>query len=931
MRNISSSFKDGDDRKKKALDHAYNIAMRRIQAQPSKHYELAKKVLSWVVFAKQHLTPLQLQIAVAVEVGSQTLEKDNMADIGLSISVCAGLVVIDKESNVIRPVHYTTQEFFQRSWKEWFPDSHVYLTRVCITYISLEDFDSGECSSSEALEARLKDYPLYQYAGQNWGFHAKDALMEEDPLVLGLLRSTKILPAYTQTFTTRWRIDYGEPTGMTGLHVAAHFGLPNSMVVLLRTSPEINLRDRIERQTPLLWAGHRKDITKLLLDSGADMELPNRLDFTALMNAVDRGCEHVVRLLIDRGANINYKTLEGRTALTIAINSGNENVVRLLLDKGANVQSTFYSGMTPLYLAVCSGQEDLVRLLMERGADVNSKNHSGTTPLFAAIELDLKRIVKLLLASGADVNSKKRDGKTPLSHAMVHGDESLVRLLLLHAPDIESSGSIYDLLSLAIQNGKKDVVKLLLGKTPDINARKRELISVAAEHGNCDIVSMLLEGMASIKLHHYSGQTPLSKATENGHEGVVELLLDAGADIESTTRYNDTWSLNSSGVFEMRTSHCQTSLSLAARNGRGGVVRLLLDKNADIESKRDFGFSPLCLAALNGHEFVAKLLLDKGAQIESRTNSSQTPLILAASQPFEGVVNLLLERGARIETKDMQGFTPIIIAARHGYVAVVKLLLQHQARIDAKGRRGETALLEAIAGQHEDVVQLLLESQASVKMKGLKYMLSPLQLALRKRHQGILSLVQDKLAELSSGSEVCSESEPEGPNCILDSDGNTTSSLLLEEQAGSQLPSQRNGSSRRRANSETETHVSDSDIDAEYEGKGTNTCHDSITPSSQNQGPEIVPSRSDSGPNRTQVSLETHSSSRHRPQRRHRAEPRKVGRSKRVESEPEPETSLAEPTREVRSSRKRTSRSKMTGQAQSRSQPRKVFGFLGIF
>jgi hypothetical protein len=91
--------------------------MRRIQSQPSEHYDLAKKVLSWIMCAKQDLSPLQLQQAVAVEIGSRVLDENNIADIDLSFSVCAGLMIINRQSNVVKPVHYTTQEYFQRTWK----------------------------------------------------------------------------------------------------------------------------------------------------------------------------------------------------------------------------------------------------------------------------------------------------------------------------------------------------------------------------------------------------------------------------------------------------------------------------------------------------------------------------------------------------------------------------------------------------------------------------------------------------------------------------------------------------------------------------------------------------------------------------------------------------------------------------------------------
>jgi ankyrin repeat protein len=46
-----------------------------------------------------------------------------------------------------------------------------------------------------------------------------------------------------------------------------------------------------------------------------------------------------------------------------------------------------------------------------------------------------------------------------------------------------------------------------------------------------------------------------------------------------------------------------------------------------------------------GHEAVVKLLLEKGAELESKDNNSQTPLSHAAEKGHEAVVKLLLENG----------------------------------------------------------------------------------------------------------------------------------------------------------------------------------------------------------------------------------------------------------------------------------------------
>jgi hypothetical protein len=86
-------------------------------------------------------------------------------------------------------------------------------------------------------------------------------------------------------------------------------------------------------------------------------------------------------------------------------------------------------------------------------------------------------------------------------------------------------------------------------------------------------------------------------------------------------------------------------------------------------------------AVQEGHEAVVKLLLERGAELETKDSNQQTPLLWAAMYGHEAVVKLLLERGAELETKDRYQRTPLSWAASHGHEAVVKLLLERGAEL----------------------------------------------------------------------------------------------------------------------------------------------------------------------------------------------------------------------------------------------------------
>ena len=114
----------------KAYDLAYKDAIERIEQQDKDGKTLAKEVLLWIVCTKRALITAELQQALAVKIGEFEFHVRRQPDIEDMVSVCAGLVTVDEESGIIRLVHYTTQEYFERTQKDWFLDAETNITRI---------------------------------------------------------------------------------------------------------------------------------------------------------------------------------------------------------------------------------------------------------------------------------------------------------------------------------------------------------------------------------------------------------------------------------------------------------------------------------------------------------------------------------------------------------------------------------------------------------------------------------------------------------------------------------------------------------------------------------------------------------------------------------------------------------------------------------
>jgi hypothetical protein len=178
------------------------------------------------------------------------------------------------------------------------------------------------------------------------------------------------------------------------------------------------------------------------------------------------------------------------------------------------------------------------------------------------------------------------------------------------------------------------------------------------------------------------GQTALHLAAWKKDMAIVRLLLDKGADIEAE---------NING----------TALHIAASIGDTAVVRLLLDRGADVKAKELLKKTALHSAAEQGNEATVQLLLDRGADIKAREYFGNTPLHLAAMTGRKALVQLLLDRGANIEAENMFKRTALHLSAEKEEEDVVHLLVDRGADVNAKDYHGNTALHRAMMGRGE--------------------------------------------------------------------------------------------------------------------------------------------------------------------------------------------------------------------------------------
>ena len=628
------------------LGGAHQATLERIKAQGGEQAKLGMAVLTWVSHSRRPLQVDEICHAIAIRIGSNDLNSDDIPAISTLLSCCQGLATIEKGTSAIRLVHVTLQEYLC-AHPNLFDGAHSTMAETCLTYLNfprVKDLLAGPFPDP-------RDTPFLEYSSLYWGIHMRMEVTDRaKALALQILDqfaghiSAKFLWESIGRDLVRREFPWlctPNRKRFSALHCISYFGVAevaNSLIKMDRW--DVNKRDGAG-MTPLAWAarqGH-EEVVRLLLRKKhiQSYQQDTNSGRTALSWAAAKGHEGAARTLLgprfvnlrsighrwrkaSRAVSVLFSgrytkpdisSKFGRTPLSLAAENGHEGIVKLLLGRGdvnPAIPDTSY-GRTPLSWAAVGGHEGIVRLLLGR-KDVNpdrSNGYDGTLLVWAA-KNGHEGIVKLLLGrEDVDPNSSSKHGRTPLSWAAWNGHEGTVQLLLERGdvnPNTIDTAYSQTPLSWAAQYGHEGVAKLLLGRgdtNPDSSSK--------------------------------SGRTPLSLAAENGHEGIVKLLVERG-DINP----------DSSG------KSGRTPLSLAAGNGHEGIVKLLLgreDVDPDTPDAHG-GWTPLSWAAGNGHQGVVELLLGReDVDPNTLSKSGQTPFSLAVQNRSHGVAELLRARHSR--------------------------------------------------------------------------------------------------------------------------------------------------------------------------------------------------------------------------------------------------------------------------------------------
>ncbi|KAK7938792.1 hypothetical protein WMY93_002118 [Mugilogobius chulae] len=472
------------------------------------------------------------------------------------------------------------------------------------------------------------------------------------------------------------------------LNISGHLQLSSNLGVVELHREITNIRRAFEQELSV----------KKLLDKGVDVNHRNSVDGrTLLANSAIEGSENIVEFLLKHGADPLVSDPQGQTPLTLASRQGHVQVVKVLLDwakaqENATVVRTMEQadaeGWTALRSAAWGGHVEVVRMLLDAGADVDGCDSEGRTALRAAAWGGHEEIVMILLEYGASFDKADCSGRTPLIAAAYMGHVETVEILLDHGAEV----------NFADGDGRTALSVAALC-----------VPTAAGVKSYGEVVSLLLERGANPGHRDRDGMTPLLLAAYEGNEDIVELLLEAGADVDETAGADG----------ELQSAAAVTPLLAAAAMGHMGTVSKLLFWGADVDAIDSEGRTALCLAAARGSVEVVRALLDRGLDENHKDDLGWTPLHAAACEGHKAVCGVLMEQGSmvRVGEMDIEGRTALILAAQEGHVSTVRLLLDRRCPIDHRAYDGHSALSAALLEEQTEVAELLMRRGADTDVR----------------------------------------------------------------------------------------------------------------------------------------------------------------------------------------------------------------------
>lgn len=389
-----------------------------------------------------------------------------------------------------------------------------------------------------------------------------------------------------------------------------------------------------------------------------------QVHFETILNAAANGRTEIVRKALAKDRTlVSRRGMNNQTLAWVATYRNRPEILELTLNAGADCNTP---ACDPVHATMACDD-------VEMGTGV------AVTPLAIAKKWQ-PALVAPLVEYGAidDVFTAAWIGDVPALRVHVDRNPEFVNTI-----DPADDFQEVSLLCHAVCGSSIDAVKLLLERGAEVKRHSGKLLTVAVVMNRVDLVQLLIEHGADVERTSFLGRL------DDAERPVADLLIASGKKVPD-------WMLPRA---------CRPDVS----SNEIHRVTVLLNYGANLDDHGTYELTALHYAVRGGKLPLIRLLLERGAQVDVLDESGLTPLLHLAKTRSKAnpipVLELLVANGANVDARNETQSTLLMHFARQGKAEPVQWLLAHGADRNARNKSGKTAA--EIGRAHAGIARLL--------------------------------------------------------------------------------------------------------------------------------------------------------------------------------------------------------------------------------